>query len=173
MSPVLVHRLVAALALPLALTACGGNPITPPPLTPATSTTSTPTPTEQPETAEEFIRRWVEVDTAMQNSGDAAEYLAMTRGCEACSLYASDIEKIYERGGSVRTAGWEILRMQPPTGPANTPSVVFLVRSHPTHYVPRQGAAEELLPGGQTKHRVELERAGTSWKVTYLAEVAQ
>ena len=72
------------------------------PESPSTSTSPSP----EAETAEEFIRRWVEVGNAMQNSGDTDEYRSLSRGCTACIATADQIDQIYKDGGRVETAGW-------------------------------------------------------------------
>ena len=56
----------------LALSSCSDDSSSsadPPSPTP-TSTSSEPSPTEEAETPEEFVRRWVEVEHEMQNTGD-------------------------------------------------------------------------------------------------------
>jgi len=168
MSPVLLHRLAAALALPLALTACGGDPIAPPPLTPATSTVSTPTPTEQPETAEEFIRRWVDVDTELQNTGESAAFRALSDRCAPCDSLAERIESIYKGGGDVHTDGWRVLTV------SENGHLEFdvAVESAPTRYREEEGAPLQRFPGGRLKYLFKLSRVGDEWRVHSFGEYA-
>jgi len=168
MSPVLLHRLAAALALPLALTACGGDPIAPPPLTPATSTASTPTPTEQPETAEEFIRRWIEAGDAMQNSGDTTAYRALSDRCAPCDSLADRIESIYRRGGEVHTQGLQVLAV------SEKGHLEYDVSadSAPTRYREEVGGAVKRFPGGRVTYLFTLSRVGDEWRVHSFGEYA-
>ncbi len=60
----LVHRLAAVAAgrLVLALSSCSEDPVKPKPLEPdssSSSPTSSPSETPKPESAEDFIRRWM------------------------------------------------------------------------------------------------------------------
>ncbi len=109
-----MKRLLAALACCglLSLSACSDDSSSSadPPTTAPTSASSDPTstPTDEGETPEEFVRRWVEVDRQMQNSGDTDEYRQITKGCTACKGVADQVEAIYEAGGYVKTDGWQI-----------------------------------------------------------------
>lgn len=169
------RRLIAVLLLPLLAAGCGGHPVQPPPFTPSTSAPSSPATSASPhaETAEDFIRRWVEVSNRMQNTGDTGEYRGLVDGCKACISVAADIERIYAAGGFVRTDGWEILSLGGASGPSNKPTVVFIVESHPTQYRPHAGAPIQRFPGGETKHEISLVKRGLSWEVTDLVEVAR
>ena len=95
-----MKRLLAALACCglLSLSACSDDSSSscdPPSPTPSSSE-PTSTPTEEGETPEEFVRRWVEVDRQMQNSGDVAEYREMSAKCSACMDVADQVEGIYQ-----------------------------------------------------------------------------
>ena len=76
----MVTRFLAVLACCglLSLAACtdGSSSATDPPTPSVSSSSADPTPTEEAETPEEFVRRWVQVDREMQNSGDTGEYRA-------------------------------------------------------------------------------------------------
>ena len=60
-----------------------------------------PSPTQEAETPEEFVRRWVEVNTQMQNTGDTRS-TARSREVPSCLETADQVEAIYEAGGYVR-----------------------------------------------------------------------
>ena len=94
-----MKRYLAALACCglLSLSACSDDSSSsadPPTPTPSSSE-PTSTPTEERETPEEFVRRWVEADTHMQNTGDGAEYREMSAECPNCLEYAHYIEGIW------------------------------------------------------------------------------
>lgn len=164
----LLHRLAATVALPLALTACAGDPITPPPLSSATSTTSAPTPTEQPETAEEFIRRWRQTVDGAQTTGQTDDYRAMTPDCEACADFASRVESIYAHGGYIHTSGSSVVEVTERT--ANVFDVV--VQSGETRFAESEGTPEQVLPGGSVTLRVTLKRTPTGWLVEDTTQLA-
>ena len=72
----LVRRLAAVAAVAavaLALSSCSEDPVKPKPLEPdssSSSPTSTPSETPKPESAEDFIRRWMTAEDRMQGTGD-------------------------------------------------------------------------------------------------------
>jgi len=168
--------LAAALALPLALsgglsvalTACGGDPAAPPPLTPAPSTASSPTPTQQAETAEEFIRRYQAAADQMQISGDTAAYLALTQTCESCEDFAHSVEDIYSHGGNIKYGGTEILFIKHRAGKTYD----YRVSSGPTEYRQRAGGPLKRLNGGEVTMSVELVRASHGWLVSASFQLA-
>jgi len=157
--------LAAALALPLALsgalTACGGDPAAPPPLTPAPSTASSPTPTEQAETAEEFIRRWQAEADKMQTTGETESFLALTQGCAACEDFAKTVDRIYRNGGYIRFGGTTILSI---TRRAGT-NYDYVARSGSTEYRERASGPIKRFSGGRSALGVELVRTSTGWLV--------
>ena len=158
----LLHRVVVALALPLALTACGGDPIAPPPLTPVTSTTTSPTPTEEPETAEEFIRRWQAEADKMQNTGDTTAYLSLSQGCGPCADFAQMVRRIYGDGGYIKYGGTTVVSVERRPGNAFDYQVV----TGPTEYRETASGSVKRLEGGTSKLGVELARVADEWRVT-------
>jgi hypothetical protein len=171
--PASAAALLAATALLLA--GCGDD--TPPP-TPSSSsvpTTASPTtrsPTPQPESAEEFIRRWVQADIDMQNSGDTREFLALSANCQPCRNLAGVIEKYYSDGGFVRTDGWLILSIKRLPGTSSGDRLVLVrVDGRPTQYRESSGSPIKSLPGGRTQFQFTLRRSGESWRVHDYVEV--
>lgn len=175
----IISRFCAAgLALGLLMLAgCTDDEPDPPP--PTSSTPSSPTSTEptdspspDPESAEDFIRRWVEVHTAMQNTGATKEFRQLSRGCDACEALADRIDKIYAAGGFVETTGWSVESVKrighSPVGP------LFRVRvdSGPTDYSESATAPPQHLSGGTTDQRFQLARRGDSWTVAGLSQFA-
>lgn len=167
---------IAAAALLGLTAACTED--TPPPSPPASSsstpTSPTPTttsPTPQPESAEAFIRRWVEADIRMQNTGDATEYRALSRPCSACQDFADLIEGFYARGGYVKTQGWKVLSLeQVPASTRRRTTYIVTVDSRPTTYKQSESGPIERLPGEKTAYRVSLRAASMTWLITDLIE---
>src|SRR3954463_3747301 len=97
-APLLLAVLVAVLA------GCGGgdDSVADPPI--SSAPTSSPT-TQERETPEQFIRRWANAEKAMENTGDTAEYLALSHGCKACRQLADKVHDYYAAGGFVHWGG--------------------------------------------------------------------
>jgi hypothetical protein len=142
--------------------------------TPTVSTgTAEPSPTPQAETPEEFVRRWVEVDRVMENSGKTDEYRQMSRRCRACAGLASQIEEIYATGGYVKTAGWTILSIKV-SRPGRTGAVTahMKINAAPTEYVEAAGAPVQRLEGGVQEQLVTLSSHDGVWNVDDVEQVA-
>lgn len=171
--PASAAALLAAAALLLA--GCGDD--TPPP-TPSSSsvpTSASPTtqsPTPQPESAEEFIRRWVEVQAEMQNSGNTTNFLMLAKDCVPCEKFARTIEGFYGDGGFVRTQGWTVqtIKQGSSTSPRHPVFVVDVISS-PTDYKKTRGGKLEHLPGGPARYRFALQREAQLWFVADLMEM--
>ena len=139
-----------------------------------TSASSEPLPTQEKETPEEFVRRWVEVDREMQNSGDTAEYRELTNGCTACKGVADQIDDIYAAGGYVKTDGLLIKRVRAGRPDSNNEVEVRLaVTSTPTEYVEAAGGPKQSLPGGPVTYLVTLHADENSYVITLLERLAK
>lgn len=174
------HRVMGTLSacvLALALAGCGDDPepnIADPtseaPTSPSISepvteppTSSTP-PEPESETAQEFIRRWAEVEQKMQNSGDTAAYRALSDNCIGCDSLAATVEQYYGAGGSITWGGWRITRIR-----RFDPSQIeyqVSVDSAPTRYREVSGGPLKRLTGGPAEWVIELRKEGQSWVVT-------
>lgn len=178
MGVVRVRGLVALLVTLVALAGC--NDPSPPQPTPTTSTptTSSPTmsestsPSPQPETAEQFIRRWVEMSNQMQNTGEVRSYLAVSRRCRACENVAKRIKTIYAAGGYVRTEGWTIVSIKNEGRVGHRRTFRVVVDSAPTEYVESStGDVMHLAGGSGLVERLEIAKVRDSWRVTDLGEI--
>jgi hypothetical protein len=171
-----VKRFLAALTCCglLALSSCSDDSSSsadPPSPTP-TSTSSEPSPTQEAETPEEFVRRWVEVDREMQNSGETAEYLRLSRECRPCKAVADQVEGYYSAGGYVKTDGWSIKSINV-AGTKRRSQVTINVVSAPTKYVEAEGEPEQELAGGRGDYLLTLLADDATWVLTDLEAVAQ
>ncbi|MGH3345436.1 MAG: hypothetical protein ACRDO4_00515 [Nocardioides sp.] len=128
-------------------------------------------PSEEPEaqTAEEFIRAWVALDAAMQQTGESSAYLGASANCTPCTDFAMRVEKVYAAGGEIRTDGWRVVSIQE-LQPGRTFRMVAV--SSPQVVIAEAGAQEQRYEGGRGTYDIALRRVGDSWKVIDWNEVA-
>jgi len=168
------RALAAALLVPLALlSACTEDepvPQMPDPTTSIPSPTDS-SPTAAPETPEEFVRRFMVAEVAMQNTGVSDAYRAMTQGCEACDSMAVLVECYYQAGGYVRLKPWRIVSVKP--FPERGPTAyAAVVQASVTRFKESSSDQEETFPGGRSTYLYEVESDGPDLKVTYTSELA-
>lgn len=167
------RALALSLVVPLLLAGCTEEEPTPKLPDPTTSS-ATPTPEEtetaEPESAEEFIRRWVQANTEMQNTGDVAAYADLSRKCTSCIRTVERIKQIYADGGYVKTKGWVLRDVVDRSGTTGGPVLDLDIRSSPTEFKENAGAEIQNLSGGEIVMRVRLNR-GAPWQVLRLTQV--
>lgn len=155
------RMLAAAFAAPLLLAGCqqeAPEPKLPEPS--AAPTTKEPVKDEKPE---EFIRRWAELETEMENTGEVDDYLAISGGCESCVSLAQAIEEYYEAGGYVKWGGWDIKSIKP-WGKAKN-HYELKVDSAPTEYKESESGPVKTLEGGPSAQLLRIKRVGGGWRV--------
>lgn len=169
----------ALCAATLVLGACSDDPPEPKPLDPPSSSTSespTAPPTSEPpnaSTPEQTIREFVRLKTALEKTGDAAEFRAISYNCEFCRSYAARVEKIYERGGFVRTQGWQLRSVRRASALETKPERTYkIVIDNPvTRLKKREGARVETLPAGKAAELlIALVQVDGQWKVHGVSE---
>jgi len=173
-----VKRFLAALTCCglLALSSCSDDSSSsadPPSPTP-TSTSTERSPTQEVETPEEFVRRWVEVSNEMQNTGETKAYRSISRGCRPCTAVADQVERYFEAGGYVKTGGWSItsVKLSKPGSKGRLTATVE-VDSAPTEYKESADADAQTLEGGSVIELMTIEPLGESWVLTNLEQQAQ
>jgi hypothetical protein len=169
---------VTALALGLALGALTGCQADEPVADPApsvSSSVSSPSPSESSspaaaETPEEFIRRWINVHTEMQNTGETQEFRKLSTGCVPCYDLADQVDEIYQEGGFVETDGWTPTSFKR-LGPSGR-SMTYLVgiENAATEYKETSGAEVTTLPAGTGVERFEIQRRKGSFVVRNISE---
>ena len=172
-----MQRFLVALAVPLVLLVSCSDDDPEPILAPSPSSTPTPTtesaepsPTEsaEPESPEAFIRRWNEVGTEMQNTGETEAFLALSaKSCQPCQDLAEVVSGYFDAGGYVETGGLTIKSIRP-LNPGETGSAEFIVSavSTPTEYKESRSGDSQTLPGGKAEFRFVLTQRQSEWLVT-------
>lgn len=137
--------------------------------------TESPTPSEsqssdppEKQSAEEFIREWVQLDAEMQNTGNTAEYLQVSSKCSSCRDFAQRVSTVYEAGGHIETDGWHVQSIRPVGGSRYR----MVVNSSPTTVVEHKGADAKQFEGGRATYELAIRRRSQTWQVTDWAEVA-
>jgi hypothetical protein len=152
------------------LAGCGGgdNSVADPPI--SSAPTSSPT-TQERETPEHFIRRFVAISNAMEMRGGTSNYLHLTSGCHPCRGLAKQIDDARSRGGFYRSKGWSIKRItNDVTGSSG--SLDVSVTSAPTSFRRSDTAQIQHYTGGDFTFRIGIRWMGTDWRVTSVAQVA-
>lgn len=169
------RALALSLAVPLLLAGCTEEEPTPKIPNPTTSS-ATPTPEEtetaepESESPEDFIRRWISVNTDMQNTGNVAPYKDLSRKCKPCIRTANRVEQIYQDGGFLRTEGWILKKTIDMTGADGAPIYDLEIKSSPTEFKETARGEVERYAGGNIVMRVRLNSAAP-WQVIQLTQV--
>lgn len=147
----------AALALVLTVVGCAEDepePIMPDPTTSSPTSAPSEEETEEPETAEEFIRRWTAEALRAQTTGDTKAYRRMTKPCEACQSFADRVDAIYRDGGRVKLDQLVVVRVTQQAKGVNE----FLVirRAGETQVLDASGAVQDSFSGGREPVSVYL-----------------
>ena len=161
-------RLALAVAGALLLAGCSSDPEATPKMPDPTPSSSSPTASEsetpEAESAEEFIRRWVDVNQKMFVTGETDEFHNLGPNCDDCRKIAETVTNIYDGGGSVDWDGWTILALAP-RGAPSAHAYRYVVRSAPTRYRETSNGPWKRLKGGRGVQLIVLEPAGSSWQV--------
>lgn len=169
------RALALAAALPLLLVGCSGGKEPAAkmagPSPSASSSSPTAEPTREPEKVgpKEFIRRWAYIEREMQETGETAEYLQVSRGCRACADIAALVERRYAAGGLVAWSGWRIQSIEP----RRSGGMEFLVRVRSAPFMYKESAEGRIktLRGRLEAYRITVERSRASWVVISRTEV--
>ena len=165
--------LATALITPLlALSSCGdATSIADPPVAPSV-TSAAPSRAPRRETPEHFIRRWVNLERRMENSGETGPYLRLSRGCTACMSLAKQIQAIYSAGGFVEWGGWRILNISVSSRRGQGTTYAVRNRSLTTTYRRSAHAPLQHLFGGVTTELLQLVWSDRAWNVQGKSELA-
>jgi hypothetical protein len=177
----MLRRILPALGAVVLLAACSSDPepqIAAPTPSPSASASASASPAVESsaavaETPEEFIKRWLQTDVDMQNSGDTAAYRALTPDCVDCQQFADQVERYYAAGGYIRFGGQEMLSSTRlgSNGPRSVYEVV--VDPEPTEYATAAGKPSKTLAGEKLTYKVTLAEADQSWLLAEATQLAQ
>lgn len=165
-----------AAVVPLLLAGCTEEPEPTPKIPEPTTSSATPSPTEsetaEAESAEDFIRRWVEEDQRMFATGETEAFLAMGPECDDCKDIAATVDRIYGAGGTVKWDGWTIKTIER-TGKPSANAYRFVVDSAPTRY--REGADGpwKTLQGGRVIQLIVLAKDAGAWQAVESRELSK
>lgn len=127
---------------------------------------ASPSVVKKEETAEEFIRRWLEVEREMQTSGETTEYRAITKGCESCARLADRMEDIYEDGGWVKPGKTTVQRTE---DKGSNTHLVWTKAEPSTHSLSSKGP-EGSFSGGESLYEVYLVKQDQQWTLASMVE---
>ncbi|WP_203336214.1 hypothetical protein [Nocardioides limicola] len=164
---------VAAVVVAMAgaLSACTGDdpgPAPEPTVAPTPAPDPEPEPTAEPverEDPEDFIRRWREVSTEMQNTGITTSFRLLWDDCDSCEGLASSVEEFYEQGGYIKTDGVSLSDFEYVGRVGRVREYRYLVEATPTEYKKSRDAEIEHLEGGQFTGFVRIRPANDTWKI--------
>ncbi len=161
----------------LLLAGCEGDapapsPSVSPPSSSAVSPSESTSPSAKAETAEEFIRRWIEAQTAMQNSGDTSEFRSLSKGCEPCAGLAKQVDQIYADGGFVKTDGWTPTAFKRVAQKGNTMTLRVQIDNAVTTYAERSGGPTKTLRSGDGLIEFRLKGRAGAFRVVNLVEIS-
>jgi hypothetical protein len=173
------YGVAAAVALVAAsLVGCDSDDPEPkisPSSTVSTSASPSPTstsPTTEAETPEAFIRRWNQLSTEMQNTGETAGFRALSDGCQACIDVATTVERYYAAGGFVRTDGWKFRSLSCGASGGSRTECTGRMLNSPTVYAESGSSPEQRLPGGPFVEVFDLHKTADGWLMSHIAEKA-
>lgn len=168
---------VGVLLAALALGACDDEPPPPNPSESATLPTS-PSPSEssssppEAESPQEFIRRWIGLQTGMQNTGETEEFRQASRGCQPCDSFADRVDRIYAAGGYVTTDGWTPTSFQRVSQQGEVVVYRVAIRNALTTYAEKKGGPDKTLPAGDGLIEFTLRGSSGAFVVSGLIEVS-
>ena len=111
------------------------------------------------------VERWFALEKYAQNTGDTAPYEAITKGCDSCRTFTTNVEKIYAQGGRISYSGTVIRSIE--RRPSDSGTYVFnvSVKAPPTTVQTSSTSEPRQAYGGNGKFEVQLTRSPSGWSV--------
>jgi hypothetical protein len=159
---------VSCLAV-LSLAGCtdgGSSSADPPTATPTVSSgTVAPSAAAERETPEAFVRRWVRLNTDMQNSGRTERFEAACPESGSCRQLVRLVRSYYDAGGYLKTGRWTVLFVHELGHRGSRIQVATDIRSAPTEFKRSAGSPVEHFDGGVTHNQLVLHPSATGWLI--------
>jgi hypothetical protein len=131
-----------------------------------TPTSSSPAPSaEKPETPEEFVRRWVVLNTEMQNTGETEEFEATCPKSGSCQRLVRLVRSYYEAGGYLRTGAWKVVKVDEVGGERRIVQLNVDIKSAPTAYKKSADGPVARFAGGITHNQFFLRWTVSAWLI--------
>ena len=124
-----------------------------------------------PETPEAFVRRWVTLQTQMQNQGNSADFRSISTTCAACIGLADLVDSYYAAGGFVKTRGWAIKSLNCQENQSKVYCTARIVNAT-TSYKESSSSPQKVLQGGPFMEIFEAALTQDTWNMTRIAEQA-
>jgi hypothetical protein len=123
-----------------------------------------------PKAAKAFVRHYFDLINYAARTGDTKELRRLgTHDCVSCEAIASNIEKIYDAGGHIKSDGWKVTVVSPvPAQPRRSPILDVGIIQSPESVVERAGAAAKSFPGGKKPMTIYLVKRAFRWNVDRL-----
>jgi hypothetical protein len=168
-----VKRFLVALACcgALFLSACSrdssssADPGTPSPTASSSSAEPSPTETGPTESPEEFIRRWLDLSTEMQNTGETAAFEATCPRSGSCRRLIRAVRSYYDAGGYIKTGKRQIIRAKVVGGSHVKLQLNVTIRSTPTEYKTSANSPVQKLTGGVSHNQFQMRWAQSQWVI--------
>lgn len=188
-------RAMRLLAVPLLLVAlsvssCSGDAAVPKPLASSSAkTTLAPTPTAAASpasaaappmpgnargtsdaSAEAFVRHYLKLINYASHTGSTSSlHKAGTKSCQSCSALALFLDRIYSKGGRIKSNGWFLKKIRFVAGPGDSQKVATLVVwQSPEKVTEGRGKASKSFKGGEQRMTIHLVNRSQSWLVNRL-----
>ena len=140
---------------------------------PPTPSSSSPTPSpEVRETPEEFVRRWVVLNTEMQNTGDTQAFEATCPKSASCQRIVQLVHSYYDAGGFLKTGAWEVLKVDKVGAEGRRVQLNVDIRSAPTEYKKSSDSSVESFAGGVTHNQFFLRWTDSAWLIQEWTQTA-
>ena len=161
------RSIVLGFAVAVLLAGCQGDPEPKVEPTPSESSSETsPSNEPQPQTAEQFVRAWVETYNDFEASGDATAFTALNKDCSTCDDIEHTVESAYASGGFLKSRGWQILG----NVSGAPPTLTAVIDVPPSRYKPSADADVERSQGGRITVEFRVRKLGGGWRVTDLIQ---
>jgi hypothetical protein len=125
-----------------------------------------PSPEMRPTSPRATVAEWIEIYNEFEKSGDATELRALATRCTSCEDVIKVVASAYDRGGFVRSGGWQ-LKGRPAVlySRPRSAGVRAVVEVAPSRYKASSNSRVERGPGGTVTMDFDLRRIHAEWRI--------